>query len=279
MKRFLRLACFDWRVGLLIDKVRIQLAVALLFVVAWSACTSCASYWSDGTVFLDATKATFLTAIQGAKEAPVSINVPLIIPADWFAVQVAIGITAGWYPACSLVRCGAPTVLFSGSRLRWWLSKCTWGIGVAISAYLVLALFSSFVAFFSCCSGRCAEAGWCQGEGVPGALLDSIPVELVLVSVALSVSLTLCQLALSMKFGPTVSFATLLIYLALSTFLDSNYLVGDLSMLLRSRGMLMDGISFTVLIAVCGGIALVAVLLGSVYACRMDALASQDAKE
>ena len=200
-------------------------------------------------------------------------------PMVWIAIFVAAAYVTLDYPLHDLQGVGATSIVISGSRWSWWLSKCSW---VIINACIICVLWAITILIFTLISG--SSFGLTPtSEGVMLSGLRSIdnqphPLSLgmyVLSLLPLLISILLIQLFVSLMAGPYVALAATLAILFLSTFYMSPYLLGEYLLAGRNAAILTNGVDSGIGILFALGVSTISILIGGMIFTHKDILAGK----
>ncbi|MBY4797511.1 hypothetical protein K6V98_03955 [Collinsella sp. AGMB00827] len=132
-------------------------------------------------------------------------NYPFVIPASWLMVCFILFFIPLRYPFRNLEGFGIQTVVASGGRRSWWISKCLW-----ISAYVLafwICIFGLSAAVTAICSG---DLSLTIGQDVVGSLMIDVidfvstPRSLSILSAlgaGVCMSWALCMVQFALRFG------------------------------------------------------------------------------
>lgn len=224
------------------------------------------------------------TTFGGSSEFIPERNEPFVLPAAWLCCCLAIAYATLAYPARHLKGIGTTTLILSGSRWLWWLSKCVWvvihcfaccavilatctlfTIGTADSMELTLDKeLAYWLGFF-----MATDAPFSQGTASIGELFTCIVLALTAIS--------LIQLVFSVLFAPFVGFIVTICILFASAFCLHPALIGNYLMIARSNLAIANGVDATYGTVMACVVAVTAVLAGGTLFNRQNILRRTDA--
>ncbi len=196
------------------------------------------------------TKGTWGTWIlflfQGMDEYIPSPEEPFIFPSMWVLLFLSSGFLSMGYPLNDLAGVGQQTLMRSGGRAGWWLSKCVWNF---CSTLFCFSIILSVVTLF--CLAKGIPLRFALDEPICQMLLESYEIPrmstgqfllwLVLFPFLFSWVLNLLQmvlgLVLSMVWGFGISAAVLLV----SAYWKNPWILGNYAMFRRSEVFLQTG--------------------------------------
>lgn len=201
---------------------------------------------------------------------------PFEVPAIWMLMNLFLAFIIVSYPSKDLNGYGQHMLLHARSRLQWWAGKCIWNVCCVIVFYLIgLAVILLFTVFaggkvsFQASGDICGQLSEFHADKVAGFyLMRTVLVLPVLTSLALS----LLQMALEFLFRPILSYAIILTVLVASAYYCTPFLLGNESMLLRSKAAMPDGIPFSLSVVIDGAVILAAPVLGYLRFRKSDLL-------
>lgn len=140
------------------------------------------------------------------------------LPITWLLYHLYALFMVCSYPNNDLKGYGRAVLLSSGSRLGWWLSKCLWTASNEMMFWAVTLLL-----LMAATAGDSATASGPASIGVSALFLP----------LAVLISLSLLQMALSLLINPTISFFLSVVYLVITAYWDSPLLIGNYDMMAR----------------------------------------------
>ena len=204
-------------------------------------------------------------------------KVPFVLPIGWLIQQVLVAVLVGNYVVRDLDGQAPQVLVRVGGRRAWWLSKCLWTAATVLAFYAVEAVVALIV---SAVFGEFGTMGAAEAIGVlgfsPSAFNVGQLVLLMLLPVALSLALSLAQVALSVVTGPFIAFAAIVSFVVVSVYFGSPLLIGDCSMMMRSSFVQQGGVDAFAALAVCVAVCAVSVALGGLAFGSRDMVGRQD---
>lgn len=136
------------------------------------------------------------------------------LPVTWLLYHLYALFMVCSYPNNDLEGYGKSVLLSSGSRFGWWLSKCLWTVISEVAFWAVTLLLLLFA-------------------GAPATASPPIGIGTLLLPLAVLISLSLLQMALSFLINPTISFFFSVVLLVITAYCDSPLLIGNYDMMAR----------------------------------------------
>lgn len=203
---------------------------------------------------------------------------PFDIPVFWAIPQILIALLVSSYPTEDLNHYAVNVLCRVRSRKVWWNAKCAWTILTVIAFYGLYFAVAFLYAFIE--SGGIS---WLPNEmlenTVNGLSFDSVSAQSLYlafcVPVIASIALALCQMLLAFVFRPVFGFLVVMVYLVISVYYFSPFLIGDYSMLMRNGLIHPEGLGSLEMILICAGVSCVILLAGNIYFVRVDLIAKK----
>ena len=189
--------------------------------------------WAADAAFYGNTEPPGLTDyvffyFRGSDPVPEGSNRAPGIPLDWLCVHMYLVFLVGKYSMADLKTSGKNVLARCPKRASWWYERCLWSVLCALSYYaLTLGVITVSFLFFH---GPEALAG-CQLPMTDTKFLAICYGAPLLVFITLA----LLQHVLSLVLRPVYGLLILTAALMVSVFRLSPFLIGNLSMLCRSR--------------------------------------------
>ncbi|WP_288323540.1 hypothetical protein [uncultured Eggerthella sp.] len=204
-------------------------------------------------------------------------TVPFVLPIGWLIQQVLVAVLVGNYAVRDLEGEASQVLVRVGEKRAWWQSKCLWTVATVLAFYAVEAVVALFVAAVFGGFGAMGDAEAIRVLGFSSSAFDAGQlVLLLLLPVALSLALSLAQLAFSVVAGPFVAFTAIVSFVVVSVYFGSPLLIGDCSMMMRSAFVQPCGVDAATALAACAAICAASVVLGGLaFGCR-DLVVRQD---
>lgn len=200
---------------------------------------------------------------------------PFEVPVIWLLMNLFLAFIIVSYPSKDLNGYGQHMLLRARSRLQWWAGKCIWNICCVIVFYMI---GYTVIFLFAAISGKVSfqvSSDICSllskfNVGNSGSF-DMILTVLVL-PILTSVALSLLQMMLEFIVKPILSYAVILCLLVASAYYYTPFLLGNESMLLRSKAAMPNGIPFALSVIIDCTVIILAPILGFFYFRRSDIL-------
>ena len=173
---------------------------------------------------------------QGLPEYHLSQTGTFELPVHWLIFHAFLLFLAGFYPVQELTQSGGQAFIRSSRRGYWLLSKALWVFATVAGYYLMLA---GVLAVCSLASG----GPWAPpaamtalfGIDMAGRSFAEIALYWWAMPVLVSAALCLTEALMSLLIEPLLAFFVMLSYLVASVFWSFPILIGNDSMLLRSK--------------------------------------------
>lgn len=194
------------------------------------------------------------------------------VPFIWMAVQMLVGSCVFLYPVRDLHGRGMTFLLQNGSRIKWWLSKCMWAAVQVLCVYVFIGL-GVMLAVWKSAGGDIIHAEIFQTlENIN--LLENVKIKasMVFCPVLYSIAVSVAQINLSLLTGSVLSMAFVVSYHVLSSYIMSEWIFGNISMLYRMDNVVAGGQNPATGIMGCIVVAMVSLILGTYYFKHLDIL-------
>lgn len=196
---------------------------------------------------------------------------PFVLPIAWMMQQILVAVLVGSYAIRDLSGQAPQVLMRVGGRREWWLSKCLWAVATVLAFYALEAVVAVVAAVAFGGASPMGDAVSIAVLGFPLSAFDGGELALsLLLPVALSLSLALAQVALSLVAGPFMSFVAIMSFLAVSVYFGSPFLIGDCSMLARSGFVQPGGVDAAPTLAACALVCAASVAFGAYAFSRKD---------
>lgn len=204
-------------------------------------------------------------------------KVPFVLPIGWLIQQVLVAVLVGNYTVRDFGGQAPQVLVRVGGRQTWWLSKCLWVVATVIAFYAIEALVALVAASTLGGLGTMGDVEAVSVLGFSLSALDSDELALMLLlPVALSLALSLAQVALSLVVGSFIAFSAVVSFVVVSVYFGSPLLIGDCSMMIRSAFLQPGGVDAAAAFAACAVVGAASVALGCfAFRCR-DLVDKQD---
>lgn len=214
--------------------------------------------------------------LRGMKLYSPNMDGQYLLPAVWMFNQVMIALIVGYYPVRDLEAYGKNTLLRTKSRVNWFLSKIIWTVFMVVVYYLILYI-ATFV--FCVCTNNLLSIEPTEyimylfyDIDLKNIYVDNFIVFILTMPIATSVVASVMQVILSYIVNPFISFITVIVMMLSSTYIANPALIGNASMVIRSR--FVSPVGFT--IGECSMYLLlylvIALVLGIIYFRKKDIL-------
>lgn len=195
------------------------------------------------------------------------------IPYVWISVQFLCSFVCLDYVYNDRRDFGKDILLRSRSKCQWWVSKCIVTIISVMGIYGLIWLVSMVAAavnnqlagpvHFKIVAPICQLHPQCE-------YTSDMMLYLIFIPLMLSIVMSLLQIAITQYTGPVISLFVIMAIDVTSVFVNSRWLLGNLSMLARSRMYADTGISLTHTVTVCVVVAAVGFVAGLLKFVKSD---------
>lgn len=196
------------------------------------------------------------------------------LPSAWLLTLLSICFVTSTYPYRDLMGFGRNLLISSGSRWRWWLSKCTWVTVTALTSCLALILVCA--AFSLLLGGDLSLSLGKEAADSMRIWVDSGQsrhlLGFALCWLCAVPSVCLLQLVLSLAIKPVLSFGATGLVLLMSAYYFSPLLLGNYIMVARTRSIIASGTSPLAGIALSILIAGASVVIGGTFFSKLDCM-------
>lgn len=225
--------------------------------------------------------ADYLFYIFGGMEEYVPSKVEaFLFPSIWICINGFILFLSLRYPREGLYESGQQILIRTGSRQRYWISKCV--LLVLENIFYIIFCYGVVSLVTVCTKGKIfakPEIGWISEFGridLAENISQGIPIWIYLAPFCMLLFLASIQMIVSLFLGSSLTFLLMLGLLVASAYIKSPYLVGNLGMLYRSAWVADGGIATGSYIAVVLGLCVVLWIAGGIIFCRMDLLKREE---
>ena len=265
---FANLILYDIRKGFRENKIKWIVGV-FIFVFFSFITVSDFSVNSPELGFL----AYFTNIFQGMPPYIKTDDSVFTIPVSWFLFYAFLFFVVGFYPSSDLYGAGKKTLILSGSRFKWLWSKYIWTVINVIMYYGAMILVLAAV--------TCAIGKW---STKPDDMLMEMGIDMrqfstgneVLVWLILPMlcacTIAVVQLTISIFAGAIAGYIVSIVYLVVSVYWVSPFLMGNYLMIIRNNRICALGMDATAGIISCIIVMVVSIVSGSVYFNRKNIL-------
>lgn len=201
-------------------------------------------------------------------------GVMFVPPLGWTLLSMLVLYSSLSYPYRDLMGFGQQVLVRENSRVTWLLSKCVWVILACILSCSVIALTA---VCWTLVHGQGFDmllhsdalylAAMLMGPFRADVLDGS---GFLLCIVVVLCSLSLLQLFLGILLRPSIAYLFMILLLIASAYAQTWYLPGNYLMFVRWGGFVEGGVDVRIGMLLCLGVALVSVIAGIGYFCKMD---------
>ena len=257
-----------------------NLLIPIFFLITQAACCSDAALLHTVPTWMD----YLLSAFAGRLPVEVNIHQPVsaLPPLEWLAGVGGILFLSLDYPLGDLSGEGMQVLIRTGSKRKWFLSKCIWNIANCLLYATMLLLSGLIWTFLS--KGDFSLVKYTDAINMVYEWTintENIAPELLfltgfLMPFLVMISLNLLQMSLCMFTKPIFALMLALAVLIISVYNDSPYLIGNIAMGIRTLAYIEKGCSVVQLLLVPLVIICLSIIIGSVRFGKMDILLRED---
>lgn len=270
-----KLVSHDLRCGLLRPAYLLAVIVPLISGLSyWSLC----GYAEKGGSWLE----FFFYLFKGQKYVQIDpVNPTQIpLPMTWLLAAGFCLFLNLHYFLYDLTLNGQQLMIRSGSRVRWFLSKCIWNLASCTLYFCILGVSGGIV---TCLVGGPLSlrtdpymiAGFLNLFSQPElSVFQGIAVGLLLPFLTVA-ALSLLEMTLSMIIKPVLALILSIGLLVLSVLYNSGWILGTGAMTVRNQWVSQVGVSAAAVTVVTVGTILICTFIGAVFFRRMDILPSE----
>lgn len=196
------------------------------------------------------------------------------IPVEWMAFNLFIAFAIGSYIIEDLEKCGINIITRVRSRNKWIISKILWNALAVLAFYVVVYAVNVIVALLV--TGRLqlnlTESVCSRFFSMNNLNVRQVTCLFAIITLPILSSLAISQMQmfLSLIVKPIISFLIIASILILSAYTMSPYLIGNYSMVQRSKIFMNDGISIVMAIVVNLIIYIISIIGSVLYFNRKD---------
>lgn len=198
------------------------------------------------------------------------------IPVLWLCIPVMAAYISGYYATKDLHTYGQQVLIRSGSRVKWWLSKCVWNLITVLSLYVMGYATVVAVAVLSG-AGMTMRltpeivTSVCNINMLNGNFFEETVI-LLIMPVIVSVALSMLQLTIAMITSPIIGFMFSQTIVFFSTIFEYKVLVSNYGMLSHNKITCGSDIVWQEGIIICVIVYVAAILVGMLYFSRCNIL-------
>lgn len=217
--------------------------------------------------------AYFTNILQGMPPYIKTDDSVFTIPVSWFLFYAFLFFVVGFYPSSDLYGAGKKALILSGSRFKWLWSKYIWTVINVIMYYAAMILVLAAV---TCAIGKWStksddmlmEMGIDMQQFATG---NEVLVWLILPMLC-ACTIAVVQLTISIFAGAIAGYIVSIVYLVVSVYWVSPFLMGNYLMIIRNNRICALGMDAAAGIISCIIVMVVCVVHGSVYFNRKNIL-------
>ncbi len=214
--------------------------------------------------------------VGGPRHIPDKMYEMYMIPVLWIFLQVLIGYMVGYYAMTDIDTYGQQVLLRSGSRRKWWFSKCVWNSVTVIGLYVIIygaAVLSGVIGGAGMKMKLTGEivTSVCNVDTLGGTTRDHCII-LLFMPMLVSLALSMMQMTITLISSPIIGFISTQSIVFLSTLFENKVLFSNYGMLTHNRVTCGSEIVWQQGIILCVGIYIVAAAFGMTYFVRYNIL-------
>ncbi len=268
--KFIRYLPFDFRRGILRNKVLLFTPVVIAAVVFLDFTFKAHRYLTDGVMNGSVSYGDYWFYLCGGMhEYIASAGNAFRFPVVWIVVFLVIPFLLLNYPFQDMYGMGQQILVRAGKRTSWWLSKCCWNFFGTMLYHLIIQMTGVVLAlFFQIKISRQINMDFINlafDVGHSEILSPSVlPLSVLILPVLVSAAINMLQLTLSLLIRPIFSFFAVAVLFLLSAYRLSPFLIGNYAMAFRYDWMLKKGVSLSAGYAIAAVLLFLSVLCGLV---------------
>ena len=276
-KSIIQHICHDLRIGL-VGQWKKYAAAAVVFAVI---CGDLFSRFQSALTYATS-EMTSSTVSFGDDLFYLFRGMPEAVPGDpemeinffWVLIFILLAYIVSYYPFKDLSGYGQQMLLRSQKRGYWWLSKCIWNVFSVISFYLIAFLIAALFAILLGGDLSLLPHNDIQLYLNHFSFPELTPAMVLLLTLCLplsvSITLSLIQMTVSLILNPIFGMITSAAILATSIFFNSQWILGNYLMVIRSQALSLQGL------LLCPILCAVSILIGYFYFQKRDILSQYD---
>lgn len=270
-----KLVFYDIRSGFRSNRMKLPIFMGLCIFICIMGARSI-----SGIMEMQGVKATVTDyvcyMVGGPKHIPEGMLDIYTIPVLWLALQVMVAYVSGYYAATDLHTYGQQILIRTGSRYKWWISKCIWNIITVVSMYAIIYISSVVTAFFSGADFKNRltpeiAVSACNINMLGGSRKE-ITIILFVMPVLVSVSLSMSQMTIGLITSPIIGFIASQSIVFISTIYEQKFLISNYGMLSHNKITCMSGIVYQDGIVISIVVFFISIAAGTVYFKRCNIL-------
>ena len=276
--RTLNLVLMDIRNGISVVWYRGMIAGAMFILVNISL------YRLSGTIVEHIAPLSlgdyYVNTFTGIKWSEFRPDRLVVLPFMWLTVILSILYFTLHYTYKDLEGIGKHLIVLSGSRLKWWYTKCLWVF------FTVLLFFFSWlvvtVIWFLVTQGNLdftISSNISIFFGLRPEMMTQPPwaiTDFIIVTFLMILALCMLQMLVTLYLSPILSFISSISILILSIHINNPFMIGNYLMATRSKVFVFSGFDSVTGIVISIGIIITVIFLGGHYFKNMDILVKED---
>lgn len=274
--KYIKLLRFDLSEGL-VKKYKTYIVFAALIIITFFDCRIRCNI--DGVRYSYGEYLMYI--FGGSKSYEVTSSSPFILPYLWLLTHLLILYFTLNYSPSDLSGHGQQTIYRSGSRLAWWLSKCSWQI-ISVAMYyaaswivlLLLSLIDNSDITTIVTHQVFIRVSLEQTCIMPET--TDLSIQLMLMPFLFTASMGLLQLTLCLIVKPIFAYIISVLVCISSSYVQSPLLFGNYAMAIRSDNVISDGMNTTVGIISMLTLSALCIVAGALRFRRYDILGKEE---
>lgn len=238
------IAGYELKNGYYQNRLKMLIGVGVLVFISYIVIENCMILYGSGI----STGDCWLYLFSGNPEYKYSSDAEFELPILWFLFHAYMLFMLCSYPVNDLKKSGIQSMLFSQNRKKWCISKLLWTIaGVAGFYCMELGILAVEMFIQSNISGR---------KMIIDLKSDIIGSEwgiMFILPIISDMAIAVFQMMISLYSSYFLAYIASLVYLILSVYIKTEFMLGNYSMLLRSLIFDIDGLSIRkgILVSLC----------------------------
>lgn len=212
----------------------------------------------------------------GPKYIPKDMYQLYVIPVLWLVIYVMISYIVGYYAMTDLDTYGSQILIRSGSRIKWWISKCIWNMVTVVSAFFLIYI-SAIVAGFLGGANKSMHLTKeivmisCNIDNPNGSNTTYIII-LLIMPIVVAFAISMMQMTIALITSPIIGFIVTQSIVFLSTIFANKVLFVNYSMLSHSNVTCPSNIKWIEGVIISVIIYVISMIMGLIYFSKCNIL-------
>ncbi len=274
--KYIKLLRFDLSEGLL-KKYKTYIIFAVLIIITFFDCRV--------RCVIDNVRYSYgeylMYIFGGSRRYEIELSSPFNLPYLWLLIHILILYFTLNYSPSDLSGHGQQTIYRTGSRLAWWLSKCSWQI-IAVAAYYavswIVLLLLSLIDNADITTTVTHQVFIRIPPGATRIMPETadLSIQLMFMPFLFTASMGLLQLTLCLIVKPIFAYIISALVCISSSYAQSPLLFGNYAMAIRNDNVISDGMNTTVGIISMLTLSVLCITAGALRFRRYDILSKEE---